>query len=40
MIKKMKLFGMLENSKKYKNIYSKKDLNGNDRIVVANLKKP
>lgn len=35
---KEKVIELLENSKKYKNIYSKKDLNENDRIVVAQKK--
>lgn len=32
---KQAVINLLENSNKYKNIYSKKDLSGNDRIVVC-----
>ena len=32
---KNEVIGILKNEKKYKNIYSKKDLFGNDRIIIA-----
>ncbi len=35
---KNEVIEIIKNSEKYKNIYSKKDLYGNDRIVVATIK--